>query len=213
MESNEQALSYATADFSLANNIFLSNFFESASINNQTKILDVGCGDGEIPIKIYQKMKCQLTAIDGSENMLKQFILKKEKNNINTIKTYKKLINQKLFPERFFDIIINNSVLHHISDVPLFWKTLIRLIASNGKIYLMDLVRPKTNLELKSKLIKYGGTDPILLKDFENSLRAAYTVNEVKEQLTAFKEISFDIKSVSDRHFFVTIEMKDDNLY
>jgi hypothetical protein len=72
----------------------------------------------------------------------------------------------------------------------------------------MDLVRPKTNLELKEKLIEYGGSDPILLKDFENSLRASYTIDEVTSQLKTFNEITFSIKSVSDRHFFVTINKR-----
>ena len=104
-----------------------------------------------------------------------------------------------------FDLVINNSVLHHVSDVFMFWENAIRLIGPKGTIILMDLVRPKTNLELQKKLIKYGGSDPILLKDFENSLRAAYTIDEVTAQLKTFNEITFTIKSVSDLHFFATI--------
>ena len=140
--------------------------------------------------------------------MLKQFTLKKEKQNIKNIKIYKKLINNELFPENVFDLVINNSVLHHISDVYLFWKNLIRLIGSRGKIFLMDLVRPESNAQLGSILSKYGGSDPILLKDFENSLRAAYTIDEVRSQLSDFSQVTFNIKSVSDRHFFATIIMR-----
>ena len=78
MESEAQAVSYAQADFSESNQIFISNLLQQASINNKTKILDVGCGDGEIPIILAKKTQCQITAIDGSNNMLKQFTLKKE---------------------------------------------------------------------------------------------------------------------------------------
>ncbi len=208
MDSDDQAISYAQADFSASNNIFLNNLFEQTSINSNTKILDVGCGDGEISIMLFKKTKCQLTAIDGSESMLNQFVLKKEKYNIKSIQIYKKLINGNLFPGAVFDLVINNSVLHHISDVFMFWKNLIRLIEPNGKIILMDLVRPKTNLELQNKLNKYGGSDPILLRDFENSLKAAYTVDEVTAQLKTFNEITFSIKTVSDRHFFATINKR-----
>ena len=205
MEREDQAVSYAQADFSASNKIFLNNLFEQTSITSKTKILDIGCGDGEIPIILFEKTKCQLTAIDGSENMLKQFILKKEKHNIKDIHIHKKLINTNLFPNTVFDLVINNSVLHHVSDVFMFWENAIRLIGPRGTIILMDLVRPKTNLELQKKLIKYGGSDPILLRDFENSLRAAYTIDEVTAQLKTFNEITFTIKSVSDRHFFATI--------
>ena len=208
MDRDDQATSYAQADFSASNKIFLNNLFQQTSITSKTKILDVGCGDGEIPIVLFEKTKCQLTAIDGSENMLKQFILKKEKHNISDIRIYKKLIDRNLFPNTVFDLVINNSVLHHVSDVFMFCDNIIRLIGSDGRVFLMDLVRPKTNLELKEKLIEYGGSDPILLKDFENSLRASYTIDEVTSQLKTFNEITFSIKSVSDRHFFVTINKR-----
>ena len=72
----------------------------------------------------------------------------------------------------------------------------------------MDLVRPESNAQLGSILSKYGGSDPILLKDFENSLRAAYTIDEVRSQLSDFSQVTFSIKSVSDRHFFATIIMR-----
>ena len=208
MESEEQSVSYAQADFSESNQIFISNLLQQASISSKTKILDVGCGDGEIPIMLVKNTQCQITAIDGSENMLKQFYLKKEKQNIKNIKIYKKLINNELFPENVFDLVINNSVLHHVSDAYLFWQNLIRLIGSSGKIFLMDLVRPESNAQLENTLSKYGGSDPILLKDFENSLRAAYTIDEVRSQLSDFSQVTFNIKSVSDRHFFATIIMR-----
>ena len=44
MESEAQAVSYAQADFSESNQIFISNLLQQASINSETKILDIGCG-------------------------------------------------------------------------------------------------------------------------------------------------------------------------
>ena len=85
---------------------------------------------------------------------------------------------------------------------------MIRLVRATGIIFVMDLIRPQNESALSNILNKYGGKDPILLNDFENSLRAAYTLTEVKEQLSEFKSISFDAKLISDRHFFVTIESK-----
>ena len=41
MESEAQAVSYAQGDFSESNQIFVSNLLQQASINSETKILDV----------------------------------------------------------------------------------------------------------------------------------------------------------------------------
>ena len=70
----------------------------------------------------------------------------------------------------------------------------------------MDLFRPETESSLIKTLKTYGGNDPVLLKDFENSLRAAYTIDEVQEQLQKSRASSYNVKPISDRHFFVTIE-------
>jgi ubiquinone/menaquinone biosynthesis C-methylase UbiE len=213
MCSNEQAASYANANFSESNNLFINNTFQHVKIDNYTKLLDVGCGDGEIPIRISKETDCEITAIDGSQAMLNEFKKKIDKNNVRNIFLHKKLIDQNLFLDKSFDVIICNSVLHHVSDLSLFWNTIFRLTRKNGIICLMDLERPKSNKEMDDILLKYGGKDPILLDDFKNSLKAAYTINEVSQQLDGYNNISFNIKAISDRHFFVNIEMTDDTVY
>ena len=213
MCSNEQAASYANANFSESNNLFINNTFQHVKIDNYTKLLDVGCGDGEIPIRISKETDCEITAIDGSQAMLNEFKKKIDKNNVRNIFLHKKLIDQNLFLDKSFDVIICNSVLHHVSDLSLFWNTIFRLTRKNGIICLMDLERPKSNKEMDYILLKYGGKDPILLDDFKNSLKAAYTINEVSQQLDGYNNISFNIKPISDRHFFVNIVMTDDTVY
>ncbi len=41
MESEAQAASYAQADFSESNEIFISNLLQQASINSKTRLLDL----------------------------------------------------------------------------------------------------------------------------------------------------------------------------
>ena len=208
MESKEQASSYAHADFSDSNNIFLDEVFQNSNITQDTSLLDVGCGDGEIPIKIRSVKKCNITALDGSESMLREFKKKLSRKNIEDITVIHQRLEENSFNDKSFDIVTSNSVLHHVDSSYLFWDELIRLVRATGIIFVMDLIRPQNESALSNVLNKYGGNDPILLNDFENSLRAAYTLTEVKEQLSEFRSISFDAKLISDRHFFVTIESK-----
>ena len=208
MEQKEQAHAYANADFSNSNELFLEKLFEFCSITHETKILDVGCGDGEIPIEIYKKTKSKITVLDGSSAMLDEFSKKMSANNIDDIKIIQKRYEDTHLTEKSFDIVISNSVLHHVKSPKKFWEKSFNLVRQQGQIVLMDLFRPSNEHELLTILEKYGGNNPVLLNDFENSLRAAYTPYEVEVQLSSFLSISSSVKAISDRHFFVTIEIK-----
>jgi len=208
MEQKEQAYAYANADFSNSNELFLEKLFEFCSITDETKILDVGCGDGEIPIEIYKKTKSKITVLDGSSVMLDELSKKMSANNIDDIRVIQRRYEDTHLKEKSFDILISNSVLHHVKSPKQFWEKSFNLVRQQGHIVLMDLFRPSSEHELLAILNKYGGDNPVLLNDFENSLRAAYTPYEVEGQLSSFPSISSSVKAISDRHFFVTIEIK-----
>ena len=208
MTGSAQADAYASADFTESNSIFINQLFEMFEINKETKILDIGCGDGEIPINIYKKQVCNITAVDGSQSMLNEFYKKLKISKIKKIKIINAMLNDELLTNEKFDIVMSNSLIHHVKDVSLYWHNLIRLINKTGMIMCMDLERPSSEARLKRILNTYGGSNSILKNDFENSLRAAYTLDEIKLQLVKINEIAFTAKQVSDRHFFVTIKLR-----
>lgn len=207
MESNEQAHAYSVADFSQSNDIFISNLFESYQVKEHTKILDVGCGDGEIPIKIYNKIKCKISAIDGSLSMLNEFTKKLSKNNIHNIQVFHQRFENNSFDNNSFDVVISNSVLHHVRSPADFWDNIFMITRSGGRVFVMDLFRPSNENQLSQIIEKYGGNDPVLLNDFENSLRAAYTIDEVIDHLSMHSLPRCSVKAISDRHFFVNIQL------
>ena len=208
METKEQASAYAQANFVESNALFLENLFESYPVSNKTKILDVGCGDGEIPIAIYKRKNSHITVLDGSSFMLNELARKMSLHKINDIKVYCQRYEDSDFEQKSFDLIVSNSVLHHVKSPINFWEMSLKLIKDNGRIIVMDLFRPTDEKYLSKILNQYGGTSHVLKKDFENSLRAAYTIQEVEDQLSSFSQISSSVKCISDRHFFAKIELK-----
>lgn len=208
METREQASAYARADFVKSNDLFLDKLFKSYPVSDGTEILDVGCGDGEIPIAIHKRKNSRITVIEGSSIMLDEMIQKLSLNEIDDIKIVNQRYEDNVFKEKSFDLVISNSVLHHVNSPYDFWEMSFNLIKDNGRVIVMDLFRPINETNLSNILNQYGGIDHILNKDFENSLRAAYTIEEVEEQLSCFPQISYLVKYISDRHFFVNIELR-----
>ena len=206
MDTKEQARSYASADFAGANKLFLDTLQKRTKVTAQTKLLDIGCGDGEILIQIHNMLQCNITALDGSKCMLDELNQKLKIHNINDVVVVNEKLETNSLLNKSFDLIISNSVLHHVKSPSLFWENVIDLTKPGGFIAVMDLFRPETESSLIKTLKTYGGNDPVLLKDFENSLRAAYTIDEVHEQLLKSRAITYNVKPISDRHFFVTID-------
>lgn len=206
MDTKEQARSYASADFAGANKLFLETLQKRIKVTAQTKLLDIGCGDGEILIQIHNMLQCNITALDGSKCMLDELKQKLKIHNINDVVVVNEKLETNSLLNKSFDLIISNSVLHHVKSPSLFWENVIDLTKPGGFIAVMDLFRPETESSLIKTLKTYGGNDPVLLKDFENSLRAAYTIDEVHEQLLKSRAITYHVKPISDRHFFVTID-------
>ena len=100
-----------------------------------TKILEAGCGTGQLSISLSRYMR-EIYAIDISEGSLieaKKFI---KKNQIKSVNLIKMNIFNLFFKNEFFDVIISNGVLHHTHDPELAFKKLceklkIRLVFKN----------------------------------------------------------------------------------
>ena len=76
MESEAQAVSYAQADFSESNQIFISNLLQQASINSETKILDVGCGDGSLLDYLIKKKNVDGRGLEIDQDKIRECLAK-----------------------------------------------------------------------------------------------------------------------------------------
>ena len=157
MDTKEQARSYASADFAGANKLFLETLQKRIKVTAQTKLLDIGCGDGEILIQIHNMLQCNITALDGSKCMLDELNQKLKIHNINDVVVVNEKLETNSLLNKSFDLIISNSVLHHVKSPSLFWENVIDLTKPGGFIAVMDLFRPETESSLIKTLKTYGG--------------------------------------------------------
>jgi hypothetical protein len=105
--------------------------------------------------------------------------------------------------EKEYAIVFSNSLLHHLHDPMALWE-LIKNAKGNPLVFIMDLMRPKNIQKIDELVHKYAGNEPeILQKDFKNSLKAAFTPEEVVLQLQDIGLDRLKVTVVSDRHIVV----------
>jgi len=203
------AEAYAQADFSEPNSMFVTLFSEKFPAFKGKRILDLGCGPGDIAIRLAERYpQTRVTGVDGAGSMLeiaKKAILRQAflANRVEVRKWHIGAQKNPLGAERFH-AVVSNSLLHHMRDPLDLWRTIRACGARGAAILVMDLIRPQSAVEAKEIVENYAGNEPeVLRSDFLNSLVAAYRPAEVEEQL-ALAGIDFlQTEIVSDRHLIV----------
>jgi ubiquinone/menaquinone biosynthesis C-methylase UbiE len=105
--------------------------------------------------------------------------------------------------EHSADTVISKDLLHHLPDPSVLWTEVARLARRDGAVYVMDLVRPPTPDDARRIVEAVAGKeDAILRQDFFNSLCAAFTVEEIREQLRV-ADLPLAVAQISDRHMLI----------
>ena len=146
--------------------------------------------------------KVRLDGIDGSRAMLHWgYKAVAERQLQQRVRLHHGYLPGADFPRRDYDIVISNSLLHHLADPAVLWRLLPTVGRPGARVFVMDLVRPATLEEARRLKQLYSSEEPpILQRDFFNSLLAAYTTREVEEQLRQAGLERFEVRQVSDRH-------------
>jgi ubiquinone/menaquinone biosynthesis C-methylase UbiE len=204
MEDPEQVKAYAEADFSVPHQQFINriqDFINEPNFNGVA--LDLGCGPGDISMRFARAFPfSRIDAIDGSRAMLdyaESFTLPIG----NRIRLIHGRLPFVILPERFYEIIFSNSLLHHLPDPQILWQTIKRVAKSGTRIAVMDLLRPASHEAATALVETYAANEPdILQRDFYYSLLAAFTLEEIRDQLKK-ADLALKIEQISDRHVFI----------
>ncbi|MCX8012084.1 MAG: class I SAM-dependent methyltransferase [Desulfobacterota bacterium] len=205
MSSKEEARVYREADFSEVNQAFACRVLE---IVPQTAgvLIDLGCGPGDILIRTMKFIpRFFFIGLDASTEMIKLAVEEVKKNQYSQKIFFLQGDAKKLsFTSQTFDVIISNSLVHHLLDPLPLWEEVKRVIKPGGTVLFRDLCRPSTPEAAWEIVEKYSGNEPSLLKTlFFNSLNASFTLDEIKGQLTQTGILGLSVKMCSDRHWEV----------
>ena len=207
MSDKEQAAAYANANFEEPHNHFVELLSLSMGENFPEfgNVIDLGTGAADIAIRFASNYPCfEVDAIDGSCAMIDEGKKAIDKVRLNDrINLIHSSIQDITLAEKEYAIVFSNSLLHHLHDPMVLWK-LIKNAKGNPLVFIMDLMRPKNIQKIDELVHEYAGNEPeILQKDFKNSLKAAFTPEEVVLQLQDIGLDRLKVTVVSDRHIVV----------
>lgn len=151
--------------------------------------LDIGTGPGVIPIMLAARVpRLRLTGTDLSEPMLQKARKAAGEAGVADRLDFRVGDAKSLpFSDRSFDLVLCNSLLHHL-PVPLaLFNEISRVSKPGGAILLRDLRRP-SRLEFPFHASWFGRHySGVMSRLYRDSLRAAYTRAELDDLLRRSK--------------------------
>jgi ubiquinone/menaquinone biosynthesis C-methylase UbiE len=156
-------------------------------------VLDIGTGPGQIALKLAARLPGWLAVgVDRSPNMIRQAVAASQAAQSTPPHPGRKAAEVEFlvadanclpFPDGSFDLVVCNSVLHHLENPAGLLTEMARVVGPDGAILLRDLRRPsRFAYPFHSRWYgrHYSGT---MYRLYCDSLRAAYTFDELSALL------------------------------
>jgi SAM-dependent methyltransferase len=206
MDDATQARAYAEADFEEPNSAFCAALVQRfAPLPETAWVADLGAGPADIPIRLARRFPhWHIDAIEGSRAMLEMATAAVAKSGVgDRLRLISAYLPDASLPGGY-DIVLSNSLLHHLGDPRTLWRTAAQLGRPGANVLVMDLRRPETVEAARDFVERYAASEPtVLRRDFYNSLLAAFTVEEVEQQLAECGLPNLHVEPTSDRHLVV----------
>jgi ubiquinone/menaquinone biosynthesis C-methylase UbiE len=207
MDTWLEATAYDAMYFESVNTAFATDAIDLDP--HAIKILDVGTGTARIPILMcQQRPQYLITGIDLAQSMLIIGQRNVEAAGLNQRIRLERVDSKRMpYPDLEFDMIVSNSLVHHIPDPLSFFQEVKRLVRPGGAILIRDLIRPENDTIVNELVAKIGEEyDAHQQQLFRDSLKAALTLVEVQELIDRVGLEQVKLSQSSDLHW--TIERK-----
>ena len=209
MDSPDESRDYDSMDHTEVNQQFVSDLIGEGETTGD--ILDLGTGTAQIPVVLCQVVEeCRVMAVDLSISMLEL-----ARYNIEVAGVIDRVMLDHVdakelpFPDDNFDIVISNSILHHIPEPKVVIHESIRVARPGGRLFFRDLLRPEDDQSVERLVSAYArDASESQRRLFDDSLRAALSLDEVR---AIVDEMGFDVQTVqqtSDRHWTWAAQVK-----
>lgn len=224
MDTPQEALDYDAMDHSTVNRVFVDDLLVAIDTNPESKIqnpkspppapspqppapldiLDLGTGTALIPIELCKRFEhCRVMACDAATSMLEQAQYNLAAVNFNE-RIQLKQVDAKalLFYETRFDVVMSNSIIHHIPEPIAVLREAVRVTRPGGLLFFRDLLRPQSEEERQQLVATYAaGCNDHQRQMFADSLHAALSLDEIRGLIAALGFRRASVQQTSDRHW------------
>ena len=202
MDTPEEAEAYDAMDHTEVNRAFVTDFLAAGDIHGL--VLDLGTGTAQIPVELCLRHDdCYVMAADASVQMLDLARYNIEiAGLIERIQLDHSDAKQLPYRDEYFVAVMSNSLIHHLPDPSVALKEAIRVVEPGGLLFFRDLFRPETDEDVRRLVQAYAGDEDERQRQmFEDSLRAALTVDEMRSLVAALGFDPETVQATSDRHW------------
>lgn len=215
MDTVAEALDYDTMDHAAVNARFVDDLLAVVSLGTpvdreRIQTLDVGTGTAQIPMELCRRTPAyDVVAIDLAAEMLKVGAKNVAAAGLGDRIRLERIDAKQLpWDDARFDVVMSNSIVHHIPDPIVSIREMFRVLRPGGCIFVRDLMRPESAQQVDQFVAQYAGKENAHQQQmFRDSLHAALTVSEVQEILREIGQDPGYVSPTSDRHWTLAAQL------
>ena len=217
MDDPLQARVYVEANFDASDAALFQRILDLAGPGGLgSRVVDLGCGPGNISFRLAAALlQACVLGVDGAAAMLELAEQRRCSDPVRWSQLHFQRACLPLAPGALeslpvpfappYSSIVSNSLLHHLHDPAVLWRSVSQLAAPGALVVVRDLRRPPDPQTLAALVERHAATaHPLLRRDFANSLAAAFRPEEVEAQLLAARLTRLSVSPQEDRYLEVS---------
>jgi len=209
MDTAEEAREYDLMDHDVVNARFVADLLDATGRlgrpdHDRSFVVDVGTGTARIPIELCRVRRVGwVAAVDLAYEMLQV-----ARENVASAQLSSRIQLQLAratalpFRDACSPVVVSNSLIHHLPDPAGAFREMSRVVSPGGILFVRDLVRPASLSTVEQLVDTYaGGATAQQRQLLADSLRAALTLDEVREETRGLPFAQMSLTETSDRHW------------
>lgn len=168
---------------------------DHSELTPESRVLDIGCGNGNTAIWPANQTKCSVVGIDLSGVRIENAKIKSKEYPLLNISFYKASVTDLPFLDEEFSHIWSQATLYHVHDRPAALSEISRVLKEGGIFIFDDLISPKSEISASAQKYVYERLLFTLSYSHKNYTKALSDYNLMvykSKDLNAHLEQSYD---------------------